>query len=68
MSFPLIPNLILDRLTEQGVRCLGKIEDSKQIRNRNLFSRELLPEEGFALTGSIATCMLDEAEMTYDRP
>ena len=58
---------ILDRLTEQGVRCLGKIEDSKQIRNRNLFSRELLPEEGFALAGSIATCMLDEAEMTYDR-
>lgn len=58
---------VQDALTDLGVRFLGVIPDRKEIRKNNLVGREITPEYAYELVGTLAKCMLDEAEMPYDQ-
>ena len=57
-----------DALSARSVRYLGSLPLLRDVRNINLYGRELTPQFSYGVAGQIARYLLDEAEMSYTKP
>ena len=57
-----------DALSARSVRYLGSRPLPRDVRNINLYGRELTPQFSYGVAGQIARYLLDEAEMSYTKP